>query len=52
MFRILTLKQQKFSQSDPVFHYFHIFTSNWYSQLFQISVFADRLRAFATPHVS
>ena len=33
-----------------VFHKFHIFTLNWYSQLFQISVFADTLRIFATPH--
>ena len=34
-----------------VFHNFHIFTLNWYSQLFQISVFADTLRIFASPHV-
>jgi len=34
-----------------VFHNFHIFTLNWYPQLFQISVFADKLRIFATPHV-
>ena len=35
-----------------VFHNFHIIMLNWYSQLFQISVFADTLRIFATPHVS
>jgi len=34
-----------------VFHNFHIFTLNWYSQLFQISVFAATLRVFATLHV-
>jgi len=34
-----------------VFHNFHIFTLNWYSQLIQISVFAATLRVFATPHV-
>ena len=34
-----------------IFHNFHIFTLNWYSQLFQISVFAGTLIIFATPHV-
>jgi len=34
-----------------VFHNFHIFTLNWYSQLFQISVSATTLRVFATPRV-
>ena len=34
-----------------VFHNFHIFTLYCYSPLFQISVFADTLRIFATPHV-
>ena len=34
-----------------VFHTLHIFTSNWYSQLFQISVFANTLRVFTTPNV-
>jgi len=34
-----------------VFHNFHIFTLNRYSQLFQITVFADTLGDFATPQV-
>jgi len=34
-----------------VFHNFHKFTLNWYSQLFQISVFDETLRVLATPHV-
>jgi len=34
-----------------VFHNFHIFTLNWYSQLFPISVFAATHRDFAAPHV-
>jgi len=34
-----------------VFHNFHIFMLNGHLQLFQISVFADTLRVFATPHV-
>jgi len=33
-----------------VFHNFHIFTLNWYSQLFQISFFANTLGIFTTPH--
>jgi len=34
-----------------VFHNFHIFTLNRYSQLFQISVFANTFRIFKTQHV-
>ena len=34
-----------------VFHNFYIFTLNWYSQLFKISVSAATLRVFATLHV-
>ena len=34
-----------------VFHNFHIFTLNWCSKLFQISVFSATLKVFTTPQV-